>query len=326
MKSKFQTLTFLSQYSPKNDTDTDIITAFLEKRYRITPKTKIFAVESIFSQLDVHSFIEWYKSGYTALEIAKNDNSLVMLGCCNLQTAEIIGKLEGSMVIPAKETVESTQLSKASTTDVKNFLKALHESNLQPNPNELSLEPKYIPSSHEKVFFHSIDMSTNGIGVVREVNEITGSVELYCYSIYPTKTQKCRVGYSMHELDIVNLYEYIFEPLLENTKHVNRFSTEDGLSAYRRMRRDLEKAGVVWRDKLDRIEPAKYKLAKGEKYWYISDKLEIIQDVEKDTSTPQKRYLAGNYFVNYEAASIMLKKINELIRDYLASPEWPKIV
>ena len=66
------------------------------------------------------------------------------------------------------------------------------------------------------------------------------------------------------------------------------------------------------------------KLDKGKKYFYITDKLTVVEETDKGTPTGQMRYLCGNYFHTQMAADIMLGKIHELIRDYLASSDWPE--
>lgn len=321
-KSQFQALSFLRQYTPRTDLDRDMIIGFLEKRYRITPKTLIFAPTSHENYLDVRSFTQWYEGGYSATEIAKFGTSVIILGSCSLNEAQIIGKMTGELVEPMSQSVTFAELSPASDDEVRQFQAALLRSKLQFNPDKMKLEAKYIPSVNEKVIFHNHDHSIKGLGIVSDVSEETGEVELYCYFIYPTKQAAARLGYSMHEKSIVNLEYYTFEPLLEDNK---RFSADDGVSAYRRMKRELEKEGKVWKDKIHRIEPVTMKAEKGKKYWYINDRMNVVQDVENEESKSHFRYLAGNYFVDYEAALRMLNKFQDMLRCYLASPDWPKI-
>lgn len=322
MKSQLQVLTFLNQYVPATELDRDMITAFLEKRYRITPTTSIFALESIFSPLDAQSFLQWYENGFTGLEMAKFDDSLVLLGNCTLDEAEIIAIFESGSVTVSERRVPTSQLSKISADDVLVFQRAMTDANLQPNPTTLTTEPKYIPTANEKVRFHSYDSSIRGIGVVREVNIEKHSVELYCYFIYPVRGNNGgTLGYSMHERNVVNLDEYIFEPLLEERE--TNISCDDDISAYRRMKRELEKAGKVWHDKIHRIEPVNYRREKGDKYWYISDKMIVVEEKEKGTPTSQMRYLCGNYFTDHGEALKTLNAISDLIRNYLASEKWP---
>lgn len=326
MKTQYQVLSFLSQYTPGSDLDREMITAFLEKRYRITPTTPIFATQSQNSLITVQLFHQWYESGYTASQMVKYDNQAVILGICTLEEATVIGKLEDDIVKPCSQVIKTSGLANLSPEEQTIFLTALWHSKLQYNPTTFTLEAKYIPELGKKVFFHSYDFGTTGTGIVRDIDTSNLDVEFYCYFIYPTRNEKSKLGCSMHERNIANLRDYIFEPLLESEdKNHNRFSTEDGISAYRRLKRELEKTGKIWRDKLYRVEPSQMKLEKGGVYWYISDKLKVVQERDKGTPTAQIRYLCGNYFVDYDAALVALNKIYEMIRNYLASSQWPKL-
>ncbi len=325
MKSQLQVLLLLEQYTPASELDRDMITAFVQKRYNISQSTPIFSSQTASNPINVQSFTQWYENGLAASEIASHKESLVILGNCTLTEAKVIGKLENNTITKVSQLIPVSDLSQASDSDTERFLKAMTAANLQYNPSTLSLEAKYIPKHGDKVRFLSYGFGTKGIGIVRCVYEDTQEIELYCYFIYPTKTTGERLGYSMHEENIVNLYSYIFEPLVEGK--ANSFSDEDGVSAYRRLKRELEKNGKVWKDKLrlQRVEPINLKRKKGERYWYIDDKLRVVQAVDKWTPTSQKRYLSGNYFISVEYATEMQGKINEMIRNYLASPKWPEV-
>lgn len=323
MKSQYQVLTFLSQYTPSTPLDSDMITAFVEKRYRITPRTQIFASDASFPTIDAQTFIQWFDNGFAASEIVKYAGTLAILGQCSTTEATIIGTLDKKEINTSHETTTVSALDKITAEDIKHFQQLLFENRLQYNPEKLSLETKYIPNINDKILFHTFNKSINGIGIVRSLDTVRNDIELYCYFIYPTRTEKSRVGYSMHERGIINFHEYVFEPLLDDND--NRFSSDDGVSAYRRLKRELEKVGKVWKDKIRRIEPVTMKLEKGHEYYYITDKLTVVKEIDKGTPTGQMRYLCGNYFESPEAANIMLGKINELIRDYLASSDWPEL-
>ena len=126
----------------------------------------------------------------------------------------------------------------------------------------------------------------------------------------------------MHETGIVNLRDYVFENMLDDK---NRASSFNGVSCLRRMNRELEKCGKIWKDKLKRIEPINAKVNKGEKYWYISDKMKVVQDREKNTPTSHFRYLCGNYFTSELAALRMLDIWSQTLHDYMASDSWPEL-
>lgn len=127
----------------------------------------------------------------------------------------------------------------------------------------------------------------------------------------------------MREKGIVNLKKHIVEPMLGSAE--DRVSTLNGPSCYRRLHRELNKVGKIWKDTLSRIESLEYEVKEGESYWYIDDKLSVVKKTEKCTPTSKKRYLAGNYFVTYESAINMLSKIRNTINDFLASSDFPNV-
>ena len=321
MKTRFQVLAFLNRHTPASELDRDMIAAFVGKRYRITPKTRIFALQSPFSPLGVQSFVQWYESGSAASQIAKNDRSLVILGNCNLNTCEIIGVLEGDRIIPTALSAPQSSITPATDPETRTFLHALLFSSLQFNPLTMKLEKKYIPLPNDKVRFYPLGFSAYGVGIVRSVDVRTGEVEFYCHYTYPTKSSPSSLGFSMRENGIANLESFVFEPLL--TSSSESFCGEDGISSYRRFKKELEKSGKIWKDKIHRIEPLQMKVPEGSSYWYISDKLEISSSTERLTPVSQKRYLAGNYFPTPEAAEVILRKLRESVRAFLASPFWP---
>lgn len=318
MKSQFQTLSFLSQYSPKSDLDSEMILGFLSKRYKNFPQSRIFAPESTLNPLDAQSFLQWFESGSAATEIAFCDGKVVILGNCTLESATIIGSVsDEGFVIPETRAVHISDLAKADEASCNWFYKALRASRLQFDQSTLTLVEKYIPEPNEKVIFHSQDFSQMGTGVVRSIDTETGDVELYCYYLYPPANT---VGFSMHERGIANLIDNIFEPMLEDDKRASKYN---GVSCSRRLNNELGKRGKIWKDKIKRIEPAQYELEPGKDYWYISDELKVIQKKEKGTPTSHFRYLAGNYFVTRKSAEEMKRRITELLQLYLATPNWP---
>lgn len=322
MKSQFQTLSFLSNYTPKTGLDTEFIESFLVQRFQITPKTPRYAPDSNGAPLDVASFISWFENGPAALEVAKHDNQIVLLGNCTLETCDIIGKLtpDGS-IDSSKETIPNSQISKASEAESRQFKEALLKNGLQPDPTNLTLISKFTPKLADRVVFYDFAQDIQGVGVVREING-ENEVIFFCYFTYPTHANPHRIGYSLYENPGYNLSDFIFESIdPENIQTTLGNST----SCYRRLGRDLEKVGKVWKDKMLRIEPLSGQVPVGEKYYYISDKMKVVAETEKGTPTSKIRWLAGNYFINHMAATKMLGRWNEDLRNYMASEEWPEI-
>lgn len=323
MKSQFQTLSFLSNYVPKTSLDSEFINSFLIQRFQITPKTPIFSSNSNASPINVQSFILWFEGGLNALKIACFKNKIVLLGNCTLETCEIIGSLlEDGSVSTEILTVANSEISEVSETDSQKFYEALFANNLQPDPNKLRLVPKYIPKNSDRVIFYDYSLEVQGVGVVRHIDS-EHDVMFYCYFTYPTPSKPKQIGYSLYETPGYDIRTMVFENIdKENIQTTLGNST----SCFRRLGRELEKVGKVWKDKILRIEPLNVMVPIGEKYYYISDKMDVKQETEKGTPTSRFRYLAGNYFTTHKAAMLMEGKFNELLRDYLASDEWPEVV
>lgn len=322
MKSQFQTLSFLANYTPKTELDKEFINSFLVQRFQITPKTLINAPQSHDNPLDVSMFIQWFESGLEALKIARFRNQVVLLGNTTLSEVKIIAKLtENDSIEVCDLSAFPSDIQAASDSEKDSFRATMVANNLQPDPNSLSIVPKYIPKEGDRVVFYDWELDVQGVGVVRDVTA-NGDVIFFCYFIYPTYSQQKRIGFNLRENPGVNLKTFC----LENIDKENISSTlGNSTSCFRRMGRELEKVGKVWKDKLLRIEPIQVEQEKGGKYFYISDKLKVVSDIDKGTPTSHLRYLAGNYFTDHAAASKMLDKFTELLEDYLASEKWPEV-
>ena len=322
MKSQFQTLSFLSNYVPKTSLDAEFINSFLVQRFQITPKTPVFAPTSDANLIDVQSFIQWFESGLNALKIARFKNQTVLLGVCTLETCEIIGTLldDGSISTEIC-TVAKEEISDASNEDIQQFYNVLFTANLQPDPNKLRLVPKYIPNPGDRVIFYDYSLEVQGVGVVRHIDS-EHDVMFYCYFTYPTPDHPKQIGYSLAETPGYDIRTMVFENIDQDN-----ISTTLGnsTSCFRRLGKELEKVGKVWKNKTLRIEPLEVKVPIGETYFYITDKMEVRQEKEKGTPTSHLRYLSGNYFTTHKAAMTMLNIFNEMLRDYLASDKWPEL-
>ncbi len=321
MKSQFQTLSFLSNYTPKTDLDSEFINSFLVQRFQITPKTPVFAPTIDASPIDVQSFILWFESGLNAFKIVRFKNEIVILGKCTIENCEIIGSLlEDSSINVEVRTVANNEISEASESDSQKFYDALFANKLQPDPNKLRLVPKYIPQNSDRVIFYDFSLEVQGVGVMRHIDS-EHDIMFYCYFTYPTPNRPKQIGYSLWETPGYDIRTTIFENIdKENIQTTLGNST----SCYRRFGRELGKHGKLWKDKLHRIEPLKVVVPVGNKYYYISDKMEVRIETEKGTPTSRKRYISGNYFTTYEAAMLMLGEFNNKIQSYLASDKWPE--
>lgn len=194
-------------------------------------------------------------------------------------------------------------LSYANNEQQSRIQQSLKETGQEFNDYYFTIAEKYIPREGDLVHFKKHDSSFEGYGVARLVDKRTGDVVMYCYL-----TKDHTVHYDMNEhIGIADDF---------------RFSTFKA-SDYPRKLLDmaLSKVGKTWNHFLKRIEPLNMKVNKGEKYWYITDKMSVAVDTERGTPTSHKRYLVANYFRNEADAYRILSEEMELRRNYLAEPQ-----
>lgn len=149
---------------------------------------------------------------------------------------------------------------------------------------------EYSPVRYDRIFY--TDGENEYVGVVRDVNRRTGEVLMYCSFSYSSRTldvnrPSCTLG-------------YLIRPCSE--------------SEYKRLKRELGRIGLVWKDKLHRLEPLEVKAKPDEMYWYIDDKLQIVSDREKGGKSSHLRYIAGNYFTDYGTALETCEKVREVLK------------
>ena len=143
----------------------------------------------------------------------------------------------------------------------------MFENDKEFNARTCRIDKKFTPKSSNIVTFHNLKTEQRGVGVVRMVYENTGEVIMYCYYIKGES-----VKYSMNE-SLGMIDDFSFIPVEPNEYPRKALETE------------LAKVGKTWNHHVKRIEPLGMKLTKGEHYWYISDKMKVVIDTEKDTPT-----------------------------------------
>lgn len=301
MKTKKQILAFLQTNHFQTAADLELVSLYCQQHCNITPKE----VPEYTVPGDVHlsvtsqMFIEWLNNGFGCDDMVKDEaGNLYMISSSSIHNITTIAtKKSGVWKTDIDEILNFTPTHISESEFLEEVI-ALGRNGLEYDYETSRMRNKYIPGPNERVEFFQGDK--RGLGVVRDVDIESGEIEFYCYFMYSDKS----MGYSMHERNVCDLYSFQFNPMT--------------IVAQRRMNREFNKAGKVWNDKLHRIEPVEPKVAKGEKYWYISDKLKIVQDKEKDTPTSHFRYIAGNYFTDFDEALEYLGRISELMRDRLA--------
>lgn len=155
------------------------------------------------------------------------------------------------------------------------------------------LTKKYLPSELSKVYAISGDVAIIGICSQVKANEI----ELICSYNYGNK--KC-----------------LYSEKLALPIDTWRFR-EATIGEFRRLNRELEACGKIWNDRMKRIEPLHAKAKKGESYWYIDDKMNVVCKKEKECPTSHQRYLAGNYFLSQSDCLEVLGQFNLILQKKL---------
>lgn len=301
MKTKKQVQAYLQAHNFATASDLELVIAFCQQKRILTPKE--FPTFTTPGPDKAQTFIEWFEHGFGCGDIAIEDDACcyVLISNNDLNKIEICAyRNESGTWKKKKDSYPASALSTVSHETATNMIIELGRQGWEFDYENLSILKKHIPAINERIEFTKGDHI--GLGVVRSVDVKSGEMELYCYFWYDTK----EIGHNMHEKNVCDLYSF---------QHC-----EQTVVATRRMNRELNKLGKVWNDKLHRIEPVVSKAAKGERYWYINDKMKLVQDKEKDTPTSHFRYIGGNYFLDYDEALEYLNKLNEILRDRLAKP------
>lgn len=303
MKTKRQVIDFFKSNHFATAEDCEMVSLFCQNNCGLTPKD--FPTVTTPGSINSQTFIEWYRSGFGIGDIVFEEETGSYYVVSNssttcIQSCAILSNLckTGKKWKPNNVELDATTLSSVSEIENKAMTISLAEQGYEFDYEKKTLRKKYIPEINERVEFSRGNYI--GLGVVRSINPVENSIEFFCYFIYSDK----KIGYSMHESGVCDVMSFQFNPMT--------------VVAARRLNRELEKYGKVWNDKLHRIEPIDPKVAKGEKYWYISDKMAVVTDREKGTPTSHFRYIAGNYFKSYDEALEYLGKFHELLRDRLA--------
>lgn len=303
MKTKRQVIDFFKSNHFATAEDCEMVSLFCQNNCGLTPKD--FPTFTTPGSINSQTFIEWYRNGFGIGDIVfeKETGSYYVVSnssIANIQTCAILSNLckTGKKWKPNGVDLDATTLSSVSEIENKAMIISLAEQGYEFDYEKKTLRKKYIPEINERVEFSRGNYI--GLGVVRSINPVENSIEFFCYFIYSDK----KIGYSMHESGVCDVMSFQFNPMT--------------VVAARRLNRELERYGKVWNDKLHRIEPLTVKAAEGKQYWYISDKMTVKGDREKGTPTSHFRYIAGNYFTDYDEALEYLAKFHELLRDRLA--------
>lgn len=314
-KTALQISSFLSQHSFKSDQDLNRILAICQSEGGL-PSHSSYTIDTE-NGITVIDYLHWNDNCVGAGDICRMGDDLVICGICRLACATIVGKLSDDEILILDSETPQTALKLASDEERYDFMCIMLENRLQFSLKEMKLVEKYVPQPGERVIFTSPTVS--GLGVVKTVHFDTDRVDYFCYYINETE----QVGYSMDEKSVTGLSDVIFEPMNNSSL---RQTSGNGIYLQRKLNNILSKYGKTWNEKLHRIEPLEPMSEKGKPYWYINDKLELVQDEENGKMSSRFRYRCANYFKTHAEGLEYLGRVAELLRDRLAIPDenYPK--
>lgn len=308
-KTDLQIQSFLSENSYRTKDEWLAISSFCKTITEFSVLAEINPENGITAS----EFLHWYENGFGAGDVAKRGADVVIIGKTNFKAATIVGILADDKIHIRYLQTPTEGLKMASESEIRNCQHIMSRDKQQFCWTTFRIEDKYIPSVNERVVFYGT--GTKGLGVVRSVDLITGDVELYCYYIFETK--ECK--FSMHEAGVCNLNDFEFESMEKEDE--SRATRMNQGYCQRKLNKVLEKYGKKWNQSRHRVEPIRMQVAIGSHYWYLNDKLVLVQDTENGKQTPRERALAGNYFTSIEQGAEMKRRIVEVIERFLAGAE-----
>ncbi|WP_195639738.1 hypothetical protein [Bacteroides stercoris] len=301
MKTKKQVEHFLRKRKYRSEMDFKGISSYCRGEFNIK-----LHVPSSYSDdpesLDYATFADWFDNGFGAGDAVKWGETVGLIQEGNVHTAIMCLRMDGNTPIFNQISVPVQDITHADESALNRLYSILSENGKEFGNPFFLISDKYIPKSCELITFHNHSTGQEGCGVLRLIDKSTGDVVMYCYAV---KGEPVR--YSMNEyLGKVDDFSFsAFKPADYQRKFLEV---------------ELAKVGKTWNHFLKRIEPLNMKAEKGERYWYITDKMSVASDTEKGTITSHKRYLAGNYFRKEEDAVRILSEEMEIRRNFLAEP------
>lgn len=311
-KSPLQIISFLSCNSIRSRSDWDMITSYCRSLFSHTelrlPSTYSLSPDE---GLTASQFLEWIADGFAPGDIVLADNIPAIIGISHFKASQTLANIQNDKLVVSTAEVPKNRLKIAPDAIRDHFLLLLLHNSLQFSFETHTLTQKYIPSPDERVFFYNAYDS--GLGVIRSLDPQTGSVTLSCWFRYSDRS----CGFSHDSSSVCSLSSHSFCSLDRDSGYMplNRISCQ------RRLNSELAKYGKTWNQSRHRIDPLLLPLPKGKKYWYISDRLQILQDTENGYQSSRDRMNAGNYFHTRKDAETVLSMFNGSIRSFMRSPD-----
>lgn len=303
MKTNQQIILFLKHFYPKNEVDELAIISYCSKNFNL--KIKNTGDKDGREPITFEEFKKWLGSktppigSYIVYDKTESTN----------YTIAIVKEVKiDSFVVGAKWYADGldTQFSempnkgwkKASGVEIQEITKELSKIGMEWNRKYCKVVEKYIPKNGDFVRIYHNEVVA-GYGVLNEVNSDEG-IFMYC-----VKLKDSSVRYNLHEF-IGKYSEFQFE-LAGNTDR-GKFMKE------------LEEVGVTWNAYLKRIEPLDMRVKKGDAYWYINDRFQVVTAHDSYTTQDKKRYLCGNYYNDPDDCYESQRILSDMIKNRLARP------
>ena len=295
MKTELQINHLLRNHFFKSEMDKIMFNGFCDhSKFKVNIPTK---TDNLI-ELSISEFNKWFEYGYGVGDVVIWNAGLAIVSKYTKTELVIVAHFQDSEFNFNKIPVDSQDVSHASSEQNKEYHHRLSLLSKQFDYNTGNIIDKYIPKATERVevFYDNLNI----LGIVRNIDAQNNSVEFYCYY----NLANGEIGFSMHERNICPVHGAIFSPL----------SNYD----YRKLNRKLQEHGVIWNDKLHRIQPTDYKQEKDKKYYYINDKLKIIKAEDGLNLTSARRYYVGNYFDDQKEAEKYAEILKVVLTERLA--------
>lgn len=301
MKTKQQIDHFLRKRKYKSEINFEGISFYCMNKHNI----KLHSPSSYYPNdpdaIDYETFAWWLEHGFGAGDAVKSKDFVGLVQDADVNKVKLCLRIDSNGPNFDSITISIQGITLAEESVLNRLKMILSENNLEFGNPYFIITEKFIPQSCNLVHFVHHKSHLEGGGVVSSIKP-SGEVYMFCYY---TNTGDLKYG----------MQEYL--------GNVNEFSfTTFKPTDYERkvLESKLNKVGKSWNHYVRRVEPLNMKADKGKKYWYITDKLQIAADTERNTPTTNRRFSAGNYFMSESIALTALERIHDLINKMLAEP------
>ncbi len=226
-------------------------------------------------------FVDWMENGFASSNIVRCKDYICIVA--DQFGEEVITNvlMAPTGELSTEETrFKSDQVSLANIADCKKIMNKLSNNGYRYSPSLSKLIRTYCPKENTMV-----GLTINGTDCNGVFREFDG--------------------------DLVRLHFYVSDGMVVKDYHGKadvRMITKKGMDE---VYETLKKEGLAWNYRTGMLEKTVKRVAKGETYWYISDKFTIVSAKDSYLLTHNTRYTRGNYFYYYKDALDFLNMILE---------------